>query len=137
MSGDIPELTDVAYELWSWLAADEHRALLTLWVEGYARSLIESRGPWAGFAQATVDDWLELLADAQPTRHRHSMAGQAERTLLLAVLRGALLDLLATRDLERTTAAIDQQLTLLRRFATPDVLLARTARSRRGVAGPR
>jgi hypothetical protein len=31
---------------------------------------------------------------------------EAERTLLLAVLRGALLDLLASGDAERTTAAV-------------------------------
>src|SRR4051812_16094098 len=28
------DLAAVARELWSWLAADDHRALLTLWVEG-------------------------------------------------------------------------------------------------------
>jgi hypothetical protein len=33
---------------------------------------------------------------------------------VLAVLRGAVLDLLATGDTERTTAAVDQQLQLLR-----------------------
>jgi AcrR family transcriptional regulator len=88
---------------WAWLAAPEHRDLLTLWVEAYARSLVEPDGPWAGFAAATVRDWLEVLAAAQGD----AAAGQeAERTAALAVLRGALLDLLATGDLDRTTAAI-------------------------------
>src|ERR1700761_5379310 len=53
----------VASELWEWLAAEEHRALLKLWVEGYARSLIDSDGPWAGFARTTVADWLDLLGE--------------------------------------------------------------------------
>ena len=36
-----------------------------------------------------------------------------EPTLVLAVLRGGLLDLLATGDLERTTAAVDRHLALM------------------------
>lgn len=113
------DLATVASELWGWLAADAHRALLTLWVEGYGRSLTDREGPWAGFAHATVDDWLDVLARAQPEDVRDSAPGEAQRTLVLAVLRGALLDLLATADLERTTNAIDQQLTFLRGYAQP------------------
>jgi AcrR family transcriptional regulator len=93
-------------EVWAWLAADEHRALLKLWVEGYARSLIDPAGPWASFARATVADWLDVLAEVS--------ADAAERTLILAVLRGAMLDLLATGDVDRTTAALDRHLELLR-----------------------
>jgi hypothetical protein len=97
--------------LWTWLSAAEHRPLLTLWVEGYARSLVEPDGAWAGFARATVEDWLGVLAAAQPAGRRDSPAGRTERSLVLAVLRGALLDLLATGDLDRTTAAVHHQLT--------------------------
>jgi AcrR family transcriptional regulator len=104
----------VAAEVWQWLAAEEHRALLTLWVEGYARSLIDPDGPWGGFARSTVEDWLQVLATAQPPRERHTRDGVAQRTLVLAVLRGALLDLLATGDLDRTTAGVHQHLASLR-----------------------
>lgn len=38
------------------------------------------------------------------------MAGAAQRTLVLAVLRGALLDLLATGDLRRVDAAVRENL---------------------------
>lgn len=99
-------LPGVAALLWSWLADPAHRALLALWVEGYARSLVEPGGPWAGFARATVADWLEVLAAAQPGRVRDTAAGLAERTEVLAVLRGALLDLLATGDAERVDRAV-------------------------------
>ena len=105
-AGPQGDLIAVASEVWSWLAADEHRALLKLWVEGYARSLIDQDGPWAGFAAATVADWLEVLDDGS--------SGATERTLILAILRGALLDLLATGDRERATAAVEQGLALLR-----------------------
>ena len=107
-------LASIAAELWRWLAAEEHRALLTLWVEGYARSLIDPDGVWSDFARATVSDWLEVLADAQPRDTRDSAAGVTERTLVLAVLRGALLDLLATGAVERVTDAVATQLILLR-----------------------
>jgi len=106
---DVPVET-VAERVWSWVAAPEHRALLTLWVEGYARSLIDPHGPWHDFARTTVEDWLAVLRDAQPAAERDTAEGQARRTAVLAVLRGALLDLLATGDLERTTSAVHHHL---------------------------
>ncbi|MBJ7004280.1 TetR/AcrR family transcriptional regulator [Streptomyces griseofuscus] len=99
-------LGPIARELWRWLSEDAHRGLLTLWVESYARSLVEPDGPWAGFASDTVEDWLALLAAGQRPEVRDTEAGLARRTLVLATLRGALLDLLATGDLERTSAAV-------------------------------
>jgi AcrR family transcriptional regulator len=102
-------------EVWSWLAAPAHRALLALWVEGYARSLLGEPGPWAEFGRDTVGDWLRLLAERQPVQRRTTQAGEAERTLLLAVLRGALLDLLATGDAGRVTRAVEQHLRTLGR----------------------
>lgn len=110
-------LVDAALELWAWLAAPPRRALLSLWAEGYGRSLIDPDGPWADFAEVTVHDWLELLTTLQPPPERRSEAGAARRTLVLAVLRGALLDLLATGDVDRTTAAVRLHLDAL--SATP------------------
>lgn len=104
------DLARVGLETWRWLTADEHRGLLTLWTESYARSLIEPDGPWAGFAAGTVDDWLALLADTQAPSERDTPAGQAQRTLVLAILRGGLLDLLATGDIARTTGAVTSAL---------------------------
>jgi hypothetical protein len=104
------DLPTMALEIWRWLAADEHRRLLTLWVEGYARSLTDPSGPWAEFAAATVTDWLELLRTAQASGQRRSAAGLAQRTAVLALLRGALLDLLATGDVRRTTVAVQRHL---------------------------
>jgi AcrR family transcriptional regulator len=102
-------LPAVATQVWGWLAAADHRPLLTLWVEAYAQSLLDPTGPWADFARSTVEDWLAVLADAQPGP-RSRRAAVIERTLVLAVLRGALLDLLATGDLPRTTAAVREHL---------------------------
>jgi AcrR family transcriptional regulator len=107
-------LVPVVEQVWAWLAADEHRPLLRLWAEAYARSLVEPHGAWAGFARATVNDWLGYLATCQPQPDKDSEEGAARRTLALAVLRGALLDLIATADQERVTGAIRHQLALLR-----------------------
>ncbi|TDW94396.1 TetR family transcriptional regulator [Kribbella pratensis] len=100
-----PGLTVIARELWTWLAAPERRPLMTFWVEAYGRSLVAPDGPWSDFARSTVDDWLELLKTSAPEQ------SDARRTAVLAMLRGALLDLLATDDLQRTTAAVEDYLT--------------------------
>jgi AcrR family transcriptional regulator len=92
--------------IWGWLAADEHEPLLKLWAEAYARSLVEPDGAWAGFARATVEDWLDVLATYQPGKDKRSAEGVARRTLALAALRGALLDLLATGDKDRVSRAV-------------------------------
>ncbi|GAB2786181.1 TetR family transcriptional regulator [Streptomyces daliensis] len=113
LSGRPAGLVPAAERVWTWLAAKEHRPLLRLWAEAYARSLVQPDGAWAGFARATVEDWLGVLAGCQPPSERDSEDGAVRRTLALAVLRGALLDLLATDDEKRLTEAVEYQLALL------------------------
>lgn len=73
--------------LWEWLTAPEHRSMLRLFFEGYVRGFDRS-GPWEGFGAASLREWLPPLADV--------LRGTgADATLVLAVLRGLLLDLLA------------------------------------------
>jgi AcrR family transcriptional regulator len=108
------KLDQAVEQIWTWLAATEHRPLLKLWAEAYTRSLVDPNGPWAGFARATVKDWLAVLARCQPESTKNDDNAIAQRTLALAVLRGSLLDLLATGEKTRVTNAIGQQLTLLR-----------------------
>jgi AcrR family transcriptional regulator len=103
-----PGLSVVARELWTWLAAPERRPLMKFWVEAYGRSLVAPDGPWADYGRSTVHDWLELLKASQPDPG--AAAAEARRTAVLAMLRGALLDLLATGDLDRTTQAIEEYL---------------------------
>ena len=108
LSRDRPDtgLAGAAWEIWAWLSDPAHRSLLVLWVEGYSRSLVEPRGPWTHFANQTVADWMEVLAAYQPLRARRTVAGRAQCTAVLALLRGALLDLLATDDRRRVDASI-------------------------------
>lgn len=109
-TGPADDFAGVVRRVWQWLAAEEHRPLLVLWLETYAHSLVEPKGPYAQFARRTVEDWLELLATHQATQHRRSRAAATERALTLAVLRGALMDLLATGDEQRTTALVEAHL---------------------------
>jgi AcrR family transcriptional regulator len=92
----------LAREIWTWLVDPAHRSLLVLWIEGYSRSLNGEPGPWAGFARDAVSDWLALL------RRSGDGEGSVSQTLTLAVLRGALIDLLATGDVDRTSAAVNR-----------------------------
>jgi AcrR family transcriptional regulator len=92
-------LVDAGEAVWGWLRDPAHRPLLRLWAEVYARSLVEPGGPWGGFAETTVRDWLDVVASAAPA------ADEVRRTALVAVLRGCLLDLLATGDEARVDAA--------------------------------
>jgi AcrR family transcriptional regulator len=94
---------ELGAQLWDWMCRPDNMELLKLWVDAYARSLIEPSGPWAEFARDTVTNWLEIFADV-------SSADPSTATAVLALLRGALLDLLATGDLDRTTAAVRSQL---------------------------
>jgi AcrR family transcriptional regulator len=112
------DLADAAAWLWQWLSDAQHRDLLYLWVEAYGRSLTTPQGPWEGFAESTVRDWLQLLQEHQPEAFRSTAAGAQQRTRILATLRGALLDLLATGETARVTAAVEDELEALRSTST-------------------
>jgi AcrR family transcriptional regulator len=113
-AGSTADLIDSALQVWDWLAAADHRHLLGLWVQAYGWSLVDPEGPWGWFAEQTVQDWLGLLAGRQPPTRRRTEAGAAEHTTVLALLRGAMLDLLASGDTDRTTRAVTLVLKALR-----------------------
>src|ERR1700738_2844721 len=105
-SGAPEEFASVVRGVWQWLVDKQHRRMLALWLETYAESLAGPSGPCAYFARTAGGEWLGGLPARQPAALRRSRAGATERALALAVLRGALLDLLATGDEERTTATV-------------------------------
>jgi AcrR family transcriptional regulator len=109
-TGSPDDFAAVVRGVWRWLAARQHRSMLALWLETYAQSLVEPNGPCADFARKTVEDWLQLLSARQAASPRRARSGATEPALALAVLRGALLDLLATGDEGRTTAIVEAYL---------------------------
>ena len=68
------DLAEAASWLWQWLSDAKHRDLLYLWVEAYGRSLTTPQGPWGGFAESTVRDWLQVLQEHQPEHFRSTTA---------------------------------------------------------------
>jgi AcrR family transcriptional regulator len=90
--------------VWAWLDDPAHAPVLRLWCESYVRSL-QGGQPWAGFAAQTVGDWLDILG---PLLASDSEDSAAAATLTLAVLRGLLIDVLATGDHDRARAALDR-----------------------------
>ena len=86
-------------DVWRWIAAPQREPFLRLFFEVYVDALGREE------AEPLVRDWLEFLRTSwQPP------VDDATATLMVAVVRGLLLDRLATGDRARTDAA-------LRRFA--------------------
>lgn len=84
--------------LWRWLTDPAHHNVERFFFEGYARSLQGQVGPWRGFGESSVREWLPRL--------RELLAEDA--TLALATIRGLLLDLLATGERDRVDAAFEE-----------------------------
>ena len=97
-----------AEALWAWLVAPEHHARSPCGSRPTRRRSSSATRRGRGFAARAVRDWLVLLDDV-------GCADDADRTLLLAVLRGCLLDLLATGDVVRTGSAVRRYLDLIAR----------------------
>lgn len=94
---------DVLGRLWAWMSEPELRGIPRLFFENYVRSL-DGGEPWAGFAADSVRDWEPPLRRIL-TRPGAAEPSDAEVTLALAVLRGLLLDLLATGEADRVDLA--------------------------------
>jgi AcrR family transcriptional regulator len=86
-------------DVWRWIAAPEREPFLRLFFEVYVGALGRKE------AEPIVRDWLEFLRTSW-----RPPVDEATATLMVAVVRGLLLDRLATGDRERTDTA-------LRRFA--------------------
>lgn len=106
-NAEVHDLDDVIDVVWRVLAAPERRRLVRLIYEAFILSVQPDPGPWAGFATEQITDWLALLRTAQPDAT--SSRAEARATRALAVIRGLLLDLLATDDNDRITTALAQQ----------------------------
>ena len=97
-----PPQADSVTRLWQWLTDPAHAGVERLFFESYARSLSDHAGPWADFGKDSVADWLPFVARMLGPEDKHGEPeNHAAATLVLAVLRGLLLDLLATGETER------------------------------------
>ena len=81
-------------DVWAWIAAPERESFLRLFFEIYLGGLA------TGAAEPLVRDWLDFLRERW-----HPPVDEATATLMVAVVRGLLLDRLATGDRRRTDGA--------------------------------
>ena len=96
---DCTDRTEALRALWRWLSDPAHHNVIRFFFESYARSL-HADNAWDGFGETSVREWLPHL--------RQVLGGSdTEATLVLAALRGLLLDLLATGETERVNTAFE------------------------------
>lgn len=89
--------------LWARVSDPAHHNVVRFFFESYARSLHDQGGAWAGFGETSVREWLP------PIRRAVGCTDQ-EASMLLALVRGLLLDLLATGDAKRVDGAFEAAL---------------------------
>lgn len=111
--------------LWQWITDADRANLSRLFFENYVRSLDGTPG-FEGHAEASVAAWLGPLGAL------FDGADQAAATLALAVMRGLVLDLLATGDRER----IDGAWRLFRESLRPEPDGRRGSRLEQSEPGP-
>ena len=91
-----------------------------LFFECYARAL-QGEEPFTALLPGLIDDWIEPAVAAQVERGRPEARARADARLALAVVRGLLLDLVATGDRDGADRAFAEFLTLLRAREQADV----------------
>lgn len=91
--------------LWAWLSDPAHAGIERLFFEAYARSLHDIDGPWRDFGADSIADWIPVIESflVEGTPRRRSKATKQLATFVLSTIRGLLIDLLATGDLERAS----------------------------------
>lgn len=102
------EPADRIGRLWDWLSDPSHAGIERLFFEAYARSLHDVEGPWRDFGADSIDDWLPVIESflVKGTGRRRSKRTRELATFVLATMRGLLIDLLASGDLERADAGM-------------------------------
>ena len=90
---------------WQWLAAPRHERLLRLLFEAYGIALRDRRR-YGAFLRATTADWQPPFARILAARGFTAARAAALAQLLVATMRGLLLDVLATSDRPRAERAL-------------------------------
>jgi AcrR family transcriptional regulator len=96
--------------VWDWISADERKPFLRLFFEVYVDAVTHPN-KYPGGAGPMVTDWLEVARETWSSVG----ADSATATLLIAVVRGLLLDRLAATDPGRTDDALARFAELLDR----------------------
>jgi AcrR family transcriptional regulator len=104
LAGDEPGLAAAARAVWVWSSAPEQRATFRLFFAVYGNALQDPE-PFAEFLGLVGRDWRATLRAVQEAEVGDDAETRA--TLVVATLRGLLLDLLASGDEARVHAAAE------------------------------
>jgi AcrR family transcriptional regulator len=94
--------------VWEWISSEERSPFLRLFFEVYVDALTHP-DRYPGGAAPMVTDWLDVIRRTWP----RGDVDDAIATLLVAVVRGLLLDRLGTTDPRRTDEALERFVALL------------------------
>ena len=103
-AGRHPDLAMAARAFWTWSADPARWPTFRLFFAVYGRA-VQSPGGFDDFLRTVGADWIAVLVDAQGGVDPATATARA--TVVVATLRGLLLDLLATGDRDRVEAAAD------------------------------
>jgi len=99
-------LTAACRIIWKRMRAPGSEPLFRLFFEAYGLALRHPR-LYKSFLQATIDDWLELIAGSLHEESYEPAEARALATVVLAGLRGFMLDYCTTHDRKRLDAAVE------------------------------
>lgn len=109
--GQQPNLATAARAVWTRTSDPRRGAEFRLFFAAYGRALQEPL-QFANFLEHVVADWMHALVDAQGPDTDPATATRTA-TLVIATIRGLLLDLLATGDRDRVQDAAENFLATL------------------------
>jgi AcrR family transcriptional regulator len=114
-AGQQPDLATAARTAWTRTSDPQQAAEFRLFFAVYGRAL-QAPQQFEGFLERVVADWMNALRDAQGPGTDPVTAARTA-TLVIATIRGLLLDLLATGDRDRVQDAAESFLATLERKA--------------------
>ncbi len=117
LAGERPDLPTAARAVWTWRSDPQRSATFRLFFAVYGRALQDPQ-LFAEFLDRVVVDWMSALRDAQGP-DSDPVAATRRATLVIATIRGLLLDLLATGDRVRVHDAAEHFLATLTPDASP------------------
>lgn len=111
LAGERPDLATEARATWTRASDPRHAAEFRLLFAVYGRAL-QAPQQFAEFLEHVVAYWMSALVDAQGP-HVDPATATRTATLVIATIRGLLLDLLATGDRDRVQDAAESYLATL------------------------
>jgi AcrR family transcriptional regulator len=115
--GEQPDLATAARAAWTLTSDPQRGAEFRLFFAVYG-SALQAPKQFAGFLERVVADWMGALRDAQGPDTDAATATRTA-TLVIATIRGLLLDLLATGDRDRVQDAAESFLATLEHKERP------------------